>query len=266
VPVNYLYLDDSGTRNPDWEPKDPPEERDSFCIGGILLRDEDKEVAKAAHKKFCEDWKIVCPLHSSEIRHKEKHFAWLRKLSEAECNQFYEELGAMLISIPVMGHACVVHRPGYDARYRERYGRQTWHLCKTAFTVIVERAVKITQRDGRRLIIHHEWIDPDAVKRIKSYYRQLIAEGPPFDAESSAKYSPLGKEQFSATLLDFSFKHKANVLTQIADLYLYPMRRGAYEAYRPHQMLMENKKIIDCVLTQAETPILGVKYSCFDGA
>jgi hypothetical protein len=230
------------------------------------LREEDKNDAKLAHKKFCEDWEITFPLHSTEIRHKEKHFAWLGKLTNHELNRFHAELGAMLVSIPVIGHACVVHRPGYDARYREQYGRQTWHLCKTAFTVIAERAAKITLRDGRRLIIHHELTDPDAMRRIKSYYRQLTAEGLPFDAESSAKYLPLRKEQFAATLLDFSFKPKANALTQIADLYLYPIRRGGYEPnYRPHQILMANKKIIDCLLAPAEAPILGVKYSCFDG-
>ena len=64
---------------------------------------------------------------------------------------------------------CVVHRPGYDARYRQH--RQTWHLCKTAFTVVVERTAKLVQREGRQLIVHHELADPDAMKRIKSYYK-----------------------------------------------------------------------------------------------
>jgi Protein of unknown function (DUF3800) len=265
MPLNYLYLDDSGTRNPDWQPKDPPEPRDSFCIGGILLREDDKEAAKAAHEKFCSDWKINHPLHSAEIRHQEKNFAWLGKLTPDELNRFHNELGAMLVAIPVLGHACVVHRPGYDARYREKYGRQTWHLCKTAFTVVAERAAKITRRQERRLIVHHEMSDPDAMKRIHSYYRKLKTDGLPFDPKSSSKYEPLTKEQFKETLLDFSFKPKTNVLTQIADLYLYPMRRGGYELnYRPHQILITSNKIIDTQLAPAEVPMLGVKYSCFD--
>jgi hypothetical protein len=72
-PLNYLYLDDSGTRNPDWEPKAPSEERDSFCTGGVIIREEDKETIRAA--KFCSDWKITYPLH---IRPK---FATTRKTS-----------------------------------------------------------------------------------------------------------------------------------------------------------------------------------------
>jgi hypothetical protein len=256
--INYLYLDDSGTRNPDWEPKDPPEERDCFCIGGILVREEDKDAAKSAHEKFCADWKITHPLHSSEIRHKEKNFAWLGKLTIAELDRFHRELANMLVSLPVVGHACVIHRPGYDARYRVQYGRQTWHLCKTAFSVIAERAAKLTRRENRRLIIHHELVDPDSMKRIKSYYEQLKTEGPPFDAESSAKYAPLKIEDFATLLIDFSFKPKTNALTQIADLYLYPLRRGGYElSYRPHRLLSEKKKIIDCLLGPDEVSVLG---------
>jgi hypothetical protein len=166
-PLNYLYLDDSGTRNPDWEPKAPPEERDSFCTGGVIIREEDKDTIRTAHAKFCSDWKITYPLHSAEIRHHEKNFKWLGSMEIAELNRFHAELGEMLATIPVVGHACVVHRPGYDVRYREQYGRQTWHLCKTAFTVVVERTAKLAQRDGRQLIIHHELTDPDAMKRLK---------------------------------------------------------------------------------------------------
>jgi Protein of unknown function (DUF3800) len=265
-PLSYLYLDDSGTRNPDWEPKDHPEERDSFCTGGVIVREEDKEAIRAAHAKFRSGWKITHPLHSTEIRHQEKHFSWLGTLEPAQLNKFHAELGEMLASIPVIGHACVVHRPGYDARYRQQYGRQTWHLCKTASTVVVERTAKLIQRDGRQLIVHHELADPDAMKRIKSYYKELISTGLPFDPATSVKYAPLKKEEFKALLLDFSFKPKANVFTQIADLYLYPLRRAGYDLdYSPHTFLVQRDKLIDCHIAVEEAPILGVKYSCFDG-
>jgi hypothetical protein len=264
-PLSYLYLDDSGTRNPDWEPKDPSEERDSFRTGGVIIREEDKDAIRDAHAKFCSDWNITQPLHSTEIRHQEKRFSWLGTLEQDELDRFHGELAEMLASIPVIGHACIVHRPGYDARYRLQYGRKTWHLCKTAFTVIVERAAKLIQREGRQLIVHHELTDPDAMKRIKSYYKELIEVGLPFDAKTSAKYAPLSKEDLKALLLDFSFKPKANIFTQIADLYLYPMRRGGYDLrYRPHEFLIKRKKLIDCHLTDDEIPILGIKYSCFD--
>jgi hypothetical protein len=263
-PLSYLYLDDSGTRNPDWEPKDPPEERDSFCTGGVI--DEDKQAIQAAHAKFCLSWKITYPLHSTEIRHQEKNFKWLGTISPDELNKFHTELGEMLATVPVIGHACVVHRPGYDARYRKQYGRQTWHLCKTAFTVVVERVAKLVQREGRQLIVHHELTDPDAMKRIRSYYKDLKSAGLPFDANTSAKYAPLKREEFEAILLDFSFKPNANIFTQIADLYLYPMRRSGYDLrYRPHEFLVQRKKPIDCHLTEQEVQIVGIKYSCFDG-
>jgi hypothetical protein len=163
-PLNYLYLDDSGTRNPDWEPQDPPEQRDSFCTGGVIIREEDKEAIRAAHSKFCVSWKIAYPLHSTEIRHREKNFKWLGTIEPAEFSRFHTELAEMLAMISVIGHACIVHRPGYDARYRKQYGRQTWHLCKTAFTVIVERATKLVQREERQLVVHHELTDPDAMR------------------------------------------------------------------------------------------------------
>lgn len=264
-PLNYLYLDDSGARNPDWEPSCDGHKRDSFCVGGVFVREEDKYAVKAAHKKFCDAWNITYPLHSAEIRFREKNFKWLGKLEPPELQRFHNELSDMLLSIPVLGHACVVHRPGYDARYRGKYGRQTWHLCKTAFNVILERTVKLAKREGRQIIAHHELTDPGAMKRLKAYYRALKAEGPPFDEETSAKYQPLTREDFKAGLLDFSFKPKSNVLTQIADLYLYPMRRGGYDLhYRAHEALIEKRKLIDCHLQAEEIPLVGIKYSCFE--
>ena len=132
--------------------------------------------------------------------------------------------------------------------------------------MVVERAAKLAQRDGRQLIIHHELTDPDAMKRIRSYYKDLKTIGFPFDKATSGKYQPLKKGDFEGILLDFSFKPKTNVFTQIADLYLYPMRRGGYDLrYYPHDFLVEHKKLIDCHLEDGEIPILGIKYSCFDG-
>jgi hypothetical protein len=263
--ITYLYLDDSGTRNPDFEPKGPPEKRDAFCLGGVLINEEDREGAEAAHTAFCGRWNIAYPLHSSEIRHREDNFYWLRKLSEADFNRFMSDLTNMLVSVPVIGHACVVDRPGYDARYRAEYGRRTWHLCKTAFSVIVERAAKIAIRNERRLVVYPEWSDAGANKRLKRYFKELKSEGMPFAAATSAKYSPLTQQQLNHTLIDFAFKPKTSRLIQIADLYLYPMRRGGYDlAYRPLDDLKANDKIIDCLLSPEDIVHLGVKYSCFE--
>lgn len=88
----------------------------------------------------------------------------------------------------------------------------------------------------------------------------------PFDQANSAKYQPLTAEQFRHAVIDFSLKPKANALTQIADLYLYPMRRHGYDLrYLPHEILSANKRIIDTTLPADDQAVVGVKYSCFDG-
>jgi hypothetical protein len=66
-------------------------------------------------------------------------------------DRFMRELGAMLLSVPVIGFACTVDRPGYNHRYREKYGRQTWMPCRTAFAVVVERAAKYANKNDCRL-------------------------------------------------------------------------------------------------------------------
>jgi hypothetical protein len=54
----------------------------------------------------------------------------------------FTDISRFLSTIAVSGLACVVDRPGYDARYRDKYGRRLWHLCQTAFSIVVERAAK----------------------------------------------------------------------------------------------------------------------------
>lgn len=51
----------------------------------------------------------------------------------------------------------------------------------------------------------------------------------------------------------------------MADLYLYPMVKGGYEpAYGPYRKLLAANRLIDAMLSEAERPTLGIKYSCFD--
>jgi hypothetical protein len=57
----------------------------------------------------------------------------------------------LMSASPFLGFACVIDRPGYNARYREKYGREQWSLCKTAFSELVERAAKYAQGAGYRL-------------------------------------------------------------------------------------------------------------------
>ena len=62
--------------------------------------------------------------------------------------------GERIIDKDLVGLACVVDRPGYDARYREKYGRRQWHLCQTAFSIVVERAAKYARDSGRKLRVN----------------------------------------------------------------------------------------------------------------
>lgn len=262
--VTCLYLDDSGTRNPDHAPQQPLF-RDWFALGGVLINEEDEGIARTAHERFCNEWGINYPLHSFDIRLTRGRFSWVRMLGSKDYNQFMQGITNLLTSIPVTGHACVIDRPGYDARYREKYGRQTWMLCKTAFAVLCERAAKFAQRDGRKLRVFPEESDKTADGYLRSYYKELRISGMPFQTESSAKYAPLGKEQLADALYELAFKRKSSPMVQIADLYLYPMARGGYQQdYRPYAELREQKKLIDDLLPGEELPHLGIKYSCFD--
>lgn len=264
-PTLNLYLDDSGTRNPDWKAWKHPHPWNWFALGGILINDEDESYARSKHAEFCTRWKIDYPLHSQDIRGETKNFAWLGDLERTQHNRFMEELTKLLVEVPVIGHACVIDRPGHDLRYRELYGRQSWSLCKTAFCVVVERAAKIAQKAGRRLRVLPEYSDPLSNKYIQSYYRDLKNKGLPFAADTSQKYEPLSQEQLNHILYTFRFKQKSSPMTQLADLYLYPMCRVAYDpAYRAYQALYDARKLIDAVLEENEIPYLGIKYSAFE--
>jgi hypothetical protein len=170
--VTCLYLDDSGTRNPNRLPLEFTF-KDWFALGGVLINEEDEGLAGTAHDKFCDEWGITYPLHSFDIRLMRGRFSWLATLEAKEYNRFMAGITALLVGIPVIGHACVIDRPGYDARYRDRYGRQTWMLCKTAFSVACERAAKHARSAGRKLRVLPEEADRTADNYIRSYYRAL---------------------------------------------------------------------------------------------
>jgi hypothetical protein len=175
------------------------------------------------------------------------------------------DLSRMLLSIPVLGHACVIDRPGYNARYREKHGRQVWQLCQTAFAVVVERVAKHAIKNGRKLRVYVEDGDQSADSKIREYYASLRAKGMPFDSGNMAKYAPLGQKELKEVLYDLDFKAKSSPMAQIADLYTYPIARGGYdEDYGPFVQLRASKKLIDGCLTPEEIPHLGIKYSCFE--
>lgn len=259
-----FYVDDSGTRSPDRKKlKDPPK-RDWFGLGGVLIRKEDEQQARDVREEFCAAWNINYPLHSENIRFKTGDFNWLKELEGAEQNRFYRSLGAMLTSLPVRGLACTIDRPGYNHRYYDKYGRERWSLCKTAFSVIVERAVKWARIEDRKLRIYAERADKDSDSKLRQYYQELRTQGMPFTGGGDVKYKPLSQPDLHETLREFRLKFKSSPMVQLADLYLYPMCRNGYEAYRPYDEFRAAGRLVNCELDDTELPALGIKYSCFD--
>ncbi len=262
-----LYLDDSGTRHPSHKPgKLPAHGRDWFALGGVLVCDEDEDVARSMHAAFTKKWQVEAPLHSSEIRSKNEGFLWLRGKSQEEQQAFYEELYCLMRDAPVMGIACVVDRPGYNARYEKMYVENRWMLCKTAFSVVVERAAKFAISRKERLRVLPEKCNKPEDRLLTSYYKELKANGLPFNDANSGKYAPLTQEQFDKTLFDLRFKAKSSPMAQLADLYLWPICIGGYHSgNRPYQRLLADGKLIECHLDKADHAKLATKYSCFEG-
>lgn len=262
-----LYLDDSGTRHPSKKQgKAAAHGYDWFALGGVLVRDEDEAEARRLHADFVAKWSVTAVLHSSEIRSQNEGFLWLRGKTKDEQAAFYEDLYCLMRDAPVTGIACVIDRPGYNARYAEKYLENRWMLCKTAFSVVVERAAKFALSNDRRLRVLPEKCNKPEDAALTAYYRELRANGLPFDAKNSGKYAPLTKEQFAATLYDLRFKVKTSPLAQLADLYLWPVCMGGYNGgNRPYRRLLDDGKLIECVLDPSDHATLGSKYSCFEG-
>jgi len=265
--VLQLYFDDSGSRSPDHKPVPRKDGLDCFALGGVLINHEHVSTVLERHGSFCEAWGLAPPiLHSTRIRTRQKSFAWLGVDAARELT-FLGELGQLLLGLPVLCIACAVHRPGYNARYYAQYGGQPWRLCKTAFGILVERAAKHALRVQRKLEIFYEASGAREDSQIVDYLRLLKKEGMPFDPSGSAQYQGLRAEDFQAIVLGEPHRiTKENPMAQVADLLLYPLIKGRYDpAYRPYCDLKAHGKLIDCVLSEGEAPMLGIKYSCFDG-
>jgi len=235
------------------------------ALGGVLVKDTDEIDARRLHAAFCKEWRIECPIHSVEVRARNRGFLWLEKKPRAEQEKFYEALYQLMRAVPATGLACVIDRPGYNARYLKKYGRQRWSLCKSAFNISVERAAKYARAQQCRLRILPERCNKLENRMLKSYYDELRAQGPPFAADTSDKYRPLTAAEFRATLYEFKLKEKTSPMAQLADLYLWPMCMGGYQAdNRPYKRLKEDGKLIECGMSSDEWPMLATKYYCFD--
>lgn len=266
VSVLNFYLDDSGVRYPNRKRGTEAEHGyDWFALGGILVSEGEEPTVREAHAAFCKAWDIDYPLHSSEIRSQNENFAWLRGLSDGEAKRFYEELYCLMRDAPVTGLACVIDRPGYNGRYLELYEKEPWLLCKTAFSVAVERAAKHARKGDMRLRVAPERCNRAEDGYLKSYYEKLKTDGMPFAKDNSGQYAPLTAEEFAQTLYEFRPKFKSSPMSQLADLYLWPICMGGYHASnRPYRRLMEDGKLIECQLKEDDWVMLATKYSCFD--
>jgi Protein of unknown function (DUF3800) len=264
-PPIHFYMDDSGTRTPDRAPtRFVPGSPDHFALGGVLVRGEDEDQVRSAHRRLCDTWGINYALHSVDIRAGANDFAWVTRDSD-DYEPFMRDLTHLLTTIPVLGLACVIDRPGYDHRYRRQYGRRQWHLCHTAFTIAVERAAKYARSMGRALRVYPEQSAKKDERRIRRYYRDMCAEGLPFNPERSGVYRPLHAHECGETLIELRFKAKTSPPMQIADLYLWPIARKAYgQAERPYRAFYDAGRLMECHLTQEEIPRRGTKYYCFE--
>jgi Protein of unknown function (DUF3800) len=264
--VMNFYIDESGTRHPDHDPgKRAAHGYDWFAFGGILVKEEDEPKTRQLHAKFQAKWDIRCPLHSSEIRGQTDGFHWLADRDKADQERFYEQLYVLMRAVPVIGLACVIDRPGYNHRYKERYANERWSLCKTAFSIAVERAAKYAQQGGYRLRVLPERCNKLEDSVLKTYYGELTANGMPFAVDTSEHYGPLSPEEFRKTLYEFKLKSKSSPMAQLADLYLWPICMGGYHAgNRPYERLKSDGKLIECLIPEQAWENLGTKYSCFD--
>lgn len=260
-----FYMDESGARRPDRQVAVfDSRKHDFFGYGGILASDSEEKICRTAYKTFCDKWEINYPLHSVEIRNKAGNFNWL--VDDKEKGEvFLKELTNFLIDLPICGLACVIDRPGYDHRYREKYGRRQWLLCKTAFSISVERAAKAAASQKLLLRVYPERCSKKDDSRVRQYYEELKNKGAPFELSTSGKYHPLKTEQWNELLSELKFKAKTSPMTQIADLYLWPICKAGYDSkHRPYVALRDAKRCIEDHLDSAEIEERGTKYSCFD--
>lgn len=261
-----FYVDDSGSRDPDRKPRQDVQEPDWFALGGVIVAASRKDECDEAISNFRRSWPQLegRPLHSYEIRNKSDSFRWLKNLPDVELHDFYQGISDLLKSLPIVVAGCVVHRPGYNNRYFDQYGERRWKLCRTAFNIAVERAAKYASHHEGRLRVYVERTDRKTEAQLKQYFEQLKEGGAPFNAATSAKYSPLNAEALGKTLYEFKVKTKASDLMQIADLCLWPICSGGYQPQNKSlALLREHGKLLDSHCSESNG-LQGIKYSCFD--
>ena len=219
-----LYVDDSGSREPDRRhPQMREDGVDAFALGGVLVPAERTTEIVRAVQELVASLRIDYPLHSAEIRCRRGNFCWVEQ-DVPRTKTLYDGIDEIVSALPGWITATVIHRPGYNDRYRDVYGDRRWHLCQTAYQILLERAAKIARADGRRLKVFVEETGKKEDRRIRHYHQTLLDCGMGFDKANSAKYGPMNSAAFSEILIrNPKFIKKKNEMAQVADLVLYPL-------------------------------------------
>jgi hypothetical protein len=263
--VLNLYADESGSRMPDWG-HGASSRPDWFGMGGVLVREREEDAERERHRAFVSGWPELAevPLHSFEIRGKTAGFRWLRR-DAGRRNAFIAALTSLICQSSLVCLATVIDRAGYRARYEKKYQpSERWLLCKTAFTILVERAAKYAQQKGYRLRVLVEKSDKGTDEQMRRYYQELKSSGPPFNPDTMASYEPLAATSLAATLYEFRLKDKKSPMMQLADLCLYPICRAGYQpSYAPFRDLLDSGRLIESHIPEGEILKRGTKYSCF---
>ncbi|MBF0307820.1 MAG: DUF3800 domain-containing protein [Alphaproteobacteria bacterium] len=268
TPSYHLYLDDSGNRLLDNKGGKAPGRNDGldyFALGGLLIASEDVDLEISRYRALTEKHDIAYPLHSHKIRTRKEEFRWLESDPD-RARLFYKDFEQYIHGMSGLVTGCVIDRPGYNARFQGKYGDQRWEPAKSAYTIAVERAAKYAIINGRKLIVYVEQTGKHEDREISEYHSSMRNSGMIFDDEKSSKYSPLDADSLRNTLsVRPSFVTKKHPLAQIADMVLYPIVKGKYNpSYPPYRILVESKKLIDCVLSDDLVSAIGIKYYCFD--
>ncbi|NNM76786.1 DUF3800 domain-containing protein [Sphingomonas sp. ID1715] len=262
-----FYMDETGNRHPDKKSDQSRAGRDWFGFGGYLIKREDEGHAKQLRQDIADQWAVHDPFHITDMLSETKRFAWLGRASQKQRSQFWSEYRDFLSTVPAIGLACIIDRPGYIARgYLEKHGNDRWLLCRSAFDIAVERAVKFARTQDRKLRIIFE-SDPSLNATVVGYFDNLKANGLAFNKENSGKYEPLSQEVFASVLTTIEYKPKANPLLQIADSYIYALARGKYDKkFDIWREIRDGQRVMDFALggDAALIKAMGVKYYCFD--
>jgi hypothetical protein len=267
TPLYHLYFDDSGSRMLNRLAVDADEYPQWFALAGLLVKEEDEAACKAAHTAFYARWpKMTAPLHLTDMHSQSDEFRWLRSLSPTDQQAFWDDYHGVIVGLPVVGHGCVVHRPGYrDRNYGSRAGDQKWNLCRTAFNILVERSAKIAHSEGRRLRVRFEGADIKSDQLLKGYWALLKnGRGLGFNADNSAKYAPFSPDDLAATLIDLERKDKKSKLMQFADTYALAIAKGRYQPhYTTYAALNDARKLADHYVGADRAAQEGIKFYCF---